>query len=396
MSTAQEISNMDRCQMEELIKNLTLQVEDFEKKKEKEEKRNNETKCPYCQDEVECPVNWNGSSRVEKDVDGLPVYGICIPSQKNPHCLRCARATMTFHKNNKQPSFRCWAKCCDISPFNMNSYGTLPRKLNDVPCPLVYDCMDSHGIGKTDCRLCGKECGGVRNLALHIKNKCPERKVKCSVCKQLIIAKNMEKHNEKCYRYCQLCGPDVKIIRNEEGIYHHICPNKILSTCNFCQKGITISNFDSHRECPKIHSRNLITTHRYPPSQIQVDEVEEDPPAEPTINFDVHNIQSQNDEQNSIWDTIPTMSDICRHFNMPYNSFYSIDELYNFLQSSPQSPHWNTERTDGDNIFREIIASIYNSRYFQSLSNEQKSRIRSLDMLEIIQFIYNGTSMQHW
>ena len=35
MSTAQEISNMDRCQMEELIKNLTLQVEDFEKKKGK-------------------------------------------------------------------------------------------------------------------------------------------------------------------------------------------------------------------------------------------------------------------------------------------------------------------------------------------------------------------------
>jgi hypothetical protein len=283
MSTTKDISKMNRYQMQELLNKLTLKIETSEKEKEEKDKKlKNDTKCPYCQDEVECGVNWNGDSRTEKDRYGEPVYGACVPSQKNPHCLRCARATMSFHKQRGERYFKCWAKCCDVSSSNWTSYGTLPRKPHDVPCPQVYDVMDSHGIGKTDCRLCGKECGSVRNLALHIKNECEERKVKCDVCKQLIIAKNFEKHKEKCYKYCELCGPDVKITINKDGTTDHFCPNKRLSTCGFCHKGITISNFDSHRKCSKINSRNLTSTHKNSHTRSQVDAVE-DPPAEPTF-----------------------------------------------------------------------------------------------------------------
>ena len=270
--------------MEELLNKLTLQVAVSEKEKEEKDKKiKNDTKCPYCQDEVECGVNWNGDSRTEKDRHGEPVYGVCVPSQKNPHCLRCARATMSFHKQRGERYFKCWAKCCDVSSSHWTSYGTLPRKAHDVPCPQVYDVMDTHGIGKTDCRLCGKECGSVRNLALHIKNECEERKVKCDVCKQLIIAKNFEKHKEKCYKYCELCGPDVKITINKDGTTDHFCPNKRLSTCGFCHKGITISNFDSHRKCSKINSRNLTSTHRNSHTLSQVEAVVEDALAEPTF-----------------------------------------------------------------------------------------------------------------
>jgi len=266
-----DINSLSLSELRALVHSYRIQPENQEKNLEtKQPQKQENQECPICKDDVEVPVSWNGFSKTKKDSFGKHVYEPCSASEKNPHCLRCARATMRFHKeqnkkDKKTPStFKCWAGCHTISTKNCRSYGTIGRDPNDLACPLIYATMDKYGVGKTDCRLCEKDCGSVTELAKHIRNECPERKIECKLCKCSIISKNMEKHREVCFKFCMVCGPQVKITCNNDGTTDHICPNRTLSTCQFCNHEITLNNIQSHQDCPRMNSRNLTTFNNQP------------------------------------------------------------------------------------------------------------------------------------
>lgn len=242
-----------KLEFDKYKKECSKVLPDFDLKKEKKEKETNI--CPYCRDTVEVPVFWCGYSLTD-DSNKLTV---CEPSKKTPHCLRCAKETMKFHKENNRKIFKCWGNCCTVSSHNPRAYGEMFRKdLHGPPCPEMYNLLDSYNVGKTDCRLCGEDCGTITDLANHILKECPEREVKCNICNKLIIAKNMKKHHETCFKFCNLCGPEVRITCNPDGTTDHICPNLKIGHCKFCRNPITIGNFEKHKECPKVIARNLV------------------------------------------------------------------------------------------------------------------------------------------
>ena len=176
--------------------------------------------CQLCFDPVECPVTLNNNNS-----------GKCPASQSNPSCLLCVRTWLDNMRTQNKNTFPCLWKCCDMSNKGYITYGELGRKPDDVAEPTLYRMMGSEGV--TQCTRCHTDCVTVYNLAQHIKTSCPLRKIKCSTCKKMMLAEEMQKHEETCYYKCQYCGDKLPSVLKTETI-QHLCKKKPIYSCKYC------------------------------------------------------------------------------------------------------------------------------------------------------------------
>ena len=231
--------------------------------------------CSICQEIPQCPVTLNGYPNDKLTSRDRPKK--CKYSQSNPLCLLCVREYMTFQKNKNTSGFKCFSNCCWIELRGWETYGEIGREPEDVAEPTLWRFMDSNGI--TICRKCEKECKTVYDLGLHIKNECLERKILCSICNNIIIAKDYETHKNNCKIYCSECNEElivtntidsssdenglkwiklhrhavnkfvVKTQRKPFIVKEHYCKEKNIATCRGCNNFININNINEHLKC---------------------------------------------------------------------------------------------------------------------------------------------------
>ena len=252
-----ELEELKKSQQQSVEKNL---VEESTEKTEKDSKQKKVSTCPICYEIPEVPVWWNGVNNGK--------FESCATSQATPSCLHCVRQQLYHAQESGKFKMKCWGGCHIIdlrTRPNHEFYGEIGRDPNGPPCPGMYRWCDSNNVGCKTCSACGKECEGVYDLAMHKKNECSARKIRCEICKERMTTKEFEEHQKTCYRFCKICGPDgpkieYKRVNGKMCFTSHECPNKTLGKCRFCQSSITFNNMNKHKKCSIATKSDFTTT----------------------------------------------------------------------------------------------------------------------------------------
>lgn len=249
--------------------------------------------CPICHEIPSCPVTLNGSIKIEEGIVE-PRLRKCKFSQSNPSCLLCVRDYINYQTNHKKKGFNCFSNCCWIPIRGWETYGEIGREPEDVAEPTLWRALGKNGV--VDCRKCNQKCESVYDLALHIKNSCPYRKVMCYICNTLIAGKDFKEHQKVCKIYCCDCNTELvvktpsmlgqnplggfkwikihkhsvlidgefvtKSQRKPIVVEQHYCEKKELIKCPYCKRAITIENIKSHIICSKSVSDHCYPFHR--------------------------------------------------------------------------------------------------------------------------------------
>jgi len=204
--------------------------------------------CIICKDVVELPVTLNVMKH------GIHISK-CPSSQGNQSCLMCIRQCMTVHSRQngnwckKQFTFSCPTGCCRIEANGWKTYGEIGRIADDVAEPTLWRNLGKNGI--TTCRRCNKEQGSVYELGKHVKLHCEKRKVWCNICEKIHQMEDDEEHKKKCFAFCKWCGVEEHIDtdRKRNVLTKHICSNKPIALCLFCNENYSQKTQHLHSKC---------------------------------------------------------------------------------------------------------------------------------------------------
>jgi hypothetical protein len=240
----------------EILKKRIEQLENLQKLKDSLRTMNVPT-CQLCMEPVECPVTFNNVQKVNGEIK----YGKCAASQANPTCLMCAREYVLRMRKQGKQHFNCLYRCCTVKDNKFETYGEIGRKPDDVPEPTLYRQMRDNGV--TVCRRCHTDCITVYDLAMHIKNTCPERMVTCKICKKDMKQRDLDEHAKSCYFMCLYCGIEIPIL-DKKKIPKHQCMKKPLFKCKFCNYSFnteTIMNFATQgftHNCSRVYKTECV------------------------------------------------------------------------------------------------------------------------------------------
>lgn len=89
-----------------------------------------------------------------------------------------------------------------------------------------------------------------RFLEEHLKNECPERKVKCEVCQKKVTYQQMQSHDDVCPKVeveCTNSGCTVKIYRDQLSAHRNVCPKQKIS-CPYRLSGCVVAILREDRD----------------------------------------------------------------------------------------------------------------------------------------------------
>lgn len=258
-----------------LIENNISENEVLEFLKQKKESINPEyNTCSICLEKVVLPVQINGTPQ-DKNIEivgkrnNLCFLRPCPNSKNNMVCLPCWRKYIKLKLKNKEKNITCLTRCCSISTKGCLSYGELGRSMDDFAMPDLWKRMDrcldcGKGNDSSYFRTCPNDCGfigkNVLDLADHYRSKCENREIKCTLCSQKMMFKDLEKHKEEaCFLKCKSCNCNLKYNieykKNKPVVTmteDHFCSENKCFLCTVCNKNFSLSNISEHINCSNI------------------------------------------------------------------------------------------------------------------------------------------------
>lgn len=241
--------------------------------------------CMICLEKVILPVQINGTPK-DKNItivgkrNSLCFLRPCPNSKNNMVCLPCWRSYIKVKQKSKDKNVTCLTRCCSIDTKGCLSYGELGRSMDDFAMPDLWKRMDTCiDCGKdndpTYFRTCPNKCGyiakNVLDLADHYKSKCENREIKCFLCSEKVLFKNLEKHKEEhCFLKCKSCNCNLKYrieyVKNKPEIClteDHFCSENKCFHCSICNKNFSLSGISEHINCSNIKKQpsNKTTYH---------------------------------------------------------------------------------------------------------------------------------------
>ena len=212
-------------------------------------------------DDLECPICEAALKDPQQTVCGHRFCTTCLEPIRNdetsftcPICRDELEPTQIFPDNAIKRKVMSLKVKCDLHESGCKWEGEL-RQLDDHRnhCQFVF----------LPCSLkCGRNAMR-RDMASHVKEKCPRRKVKCQHCNQAFECRHMKKHYDKdCPQFPIMCpqGCGKKLVRCQKDDHVAVdgtCPDTSLK-CAFEDAGCC---FVGKRKDMGQHTKENIETH---------------------------------------------------------------------------------------------------------------------------------------